>query len=179
MLGVAHRAEPSGVDESALSGEGPRDQVLRLARAKAEAAASRAAGDLLVVGADTLVVLGGRVLGQPRDPAEAASMLRELAGRTHAVLTGLCLLRPCWPPAAGCAESRVTFHPMTAREIAWYVGTGEPLDKAGAYAAQGVGAAFLAAIEGSFHNVVGFPVDLFARLLPQVGLGLSQLRAND
>lgn len=175
MLGVAHEAVPSNVPEDALPGEGPRAQVLRLAGEKAErVAALRTDGDL-VIGADTLVVLEGIVLGQPRDEKDARRMLAHLSGATHTVLTGLCLLGPAGR-AAEVSESRVTFHHMSATEIGWYVATGEPMDKAGAYAAQGVGAAFLEAIEGSFHNVVGFPVDLFYQLLPEVGLSLDGLR---
>jgi septum formation protein len=148
-------------------------------------------------------VLGGDVLGQPRDAADAAAMLRRLSGATHTVLTGVCLVgrrapegrrfeaseadAPAPVPgggsapirrreAAGVSESRVSFHTLGEDEIAWYVATGEPMDKAGAYAAQGLSAIFLRSIEGSFHNVVGFPLDLFYQLLPQVGLTLDQLR---
>ncbi len=188
MLGVPHQVAPSGVPEDALAGETPAEQVLRLARAKAEHVAARRDGYGLVIGADTLVVLGGRVLGQPRDEAEAAAMLGLLSGATHTVLTGVCLLRAIEKgsgrsgveglrrEAAGLSESRVTFHPMTEAEIAWYVASKEPMDKAGAYAAQGLGAVFLRAIEGSFHNVVGFPVDLFYRLLPEVRLTIHDVR---
>lgn len=187
MLGVPHQVAPSGVSEEALAGETPAEQVLRLARAKAEHVAARQDGYDLVIGADTLVVLGGRVLGQPRDEAEAAAMLGLLSGATHTVLTGVCLLAAAKGQgpdggggsrreAAGLSESRVTFHPMTEAEIAWYVASKEPMDKAGAYAAQGLGAVFLRAIDGSFHNVVGFPVDLFYRLLPEVGLTIHDVR---
>lgn len=174
MLGVPHRAEPAGVDETVHGHETPAEMVVRLAREKAAAVAPRFPG-ALVVGADTLVFLGGHVLGQPKDEAQAREMLRSLAGRTHTVLTGVCLLRD-GAEASGLSESRVTFHPMTDAEIAAYVASGEPMDKAGAYAAQGLGAVYLKAIEGSFHNVVGFPVDLFAHLLPQVGLTLGEIR---
>ncbi len=176
MLGVAHDAVPSRVDESPLPLEKPEKQVLRLARAKAEAVGKNISGDALVIGSDTLVVIGGRTLGQPRDAAEAAKMLSALSGRTHSVLTGVCLLRPGYKPAAGLCESRVTFHKLSKAQIAWYVSTSEPMDKAGSYAAQGVGAVFIKSIEGSFHNVVGFPVDLFANLLHKAGLTLPGLR---
>jgi septum formation protein len=191
MLGVRHRAVPSGISEEALPGESPGDQVLRLARAKAAHVAGTEEGAGLVIGADTLVVLGEDVLGQPRDEADAAAMLRRLSGATHTVLTGVCLLGGKVPEgrgdastpirrreAVGVSESRVTFHTLDAGEISWYVATGEPMDKAGAYAAQGLSAIFLRSIEGSFHNVVGFPLDLFYRLLPQVGLTLDELRAS-
>jgi septum formation protein len=178
MLGVAHSAVPSRVDESPLPGEKPEEQVLRLARAKAEAVAAKSSGDALVIGSDTLVVIGGKTLGQPRDASEAKKMLAMLSGKTHVVLTGICLVRPGHKTAVGLSESRVTFHKMSKQEIAWYVATKEPLDKAGSYAAQGVGAIFLKSIEGSFHNVVGFPVDLFARLIEETGLTLPMLRGE-
>jgi septum formation protein len=178
MLGIPHRAVPSGAAETALPEESPEAQVLRLAREKALAVARREPHAEVVVGADTLVVLGGKVLGQPADREEAVSMLRHLSGETHVVYTGVYLRGRGGREAEGLSESRVTFRPMTEEEIAWYVATGEPMDKAGAYAAQGAGAVFIRSIQGSFHNVVGFPVDLFYDLLPQVGLSLEDLR-ND
>ncbi len=177
MLGVLHEAVPSDVPEDALPGEGPRAQVLRLAQEKAGHVAAQRPDADLVIGADTLVVLEGAVLGQPRDEEDARRMLSHLSGATHTVLTGLCLLGPRGR-AAEVSESRVTFHHLSKAEIDWYVATGEPMDKAGAYAAQGVGAVFLEAIEGSFHNVVGFPLDLFYQLLPEVGLSLDELKRN-
>jgi septum formation protein len=176
LLGVPHRVVPSGAPEHAVPGEPVPDQVVRLAREKAASVAESFPEADLVIGADTLVVLGETVLGQPRDEAEAASMLKRLSGQTHTVLTGVCLKSREDGEACGVSESRVTFKVLTEEEIAWYVATGEPMDKAGAYAAQGVGAVFLESIEGSFHNVVGFPLDLFYRLLPQVGLDLRRLR---
>ena len=176
LAGVPHAVLPSGAPEDVLPGESPLDQVVRLAEAKAAAVAASHSEGQLVIGADTIVVLNGEVMGQPRDEAEACSMLRRLSGRTHTVFTGVCLIRHGHPPACGFSESRVTFHDMTEAEIAWYVATGEPQDKAGAYAAQGVGAVFLRGIGGSFHNVVGFPLDLFYRLLPKVGCTLADIR---
>ncbi len=176
MLGVNHRCVPSGVSEEALQGEAPHDQVIRLAGDKGRAVAQRESGFDLVVASDTLVLLGDRVLGQPGDGGEAAAMLRHLSGATHTVYTGLVLITPEGRHATGISESQVTFHALSDQEIAWYVATGEPMDKAGAYAAQGAGAVFIQKIEGSFHNVVGFPVDLFYRMLPEVGLSLRQLR---
>jgi septum formation protein len=178
LAGIPHAAVPSGAPEDPLPGEPPREQVLRLALAKAAAVAATHRQGQLVIGADTLVVLDGEVMGQPRDRDEACSMLRRLSGNTHTVFTGVSLLREGYEPAEGVSESRVTFHEMSESEIAWYVGTGEPMDKAGAYAAQGVGAVYLKGIEGSFHNVVGFPLDLFYQLLPSVGLSLPEIRRN-
>jgi septum formation protein len=175
LAGLEPEVAPAGVPEDALPGEPPEALVLRLAANKARAVATRTRDGALVIGADTLVVLDAMVLGQPLDAAEARSMLGSLSGRTHTVFTGVCLVRNGAGEASGVSESRVTFHQLSQEEIAWYVGTGEPMDKAGAYAAQGIGAVFLKGIEGSFHNVVGFPMDLFYRLLPQVGLDLKEL----
>jgi septum formation protein len=176
MLGVEHRCVPSGSPEEQLPGESPQDQVIRLAEDKARAVVLREPEFDLVVAADTLVALGGQVLGQPADRAEAEAMLRHLSGATHTVFSGICLIAKGGRAATGLSESRVTFHDLSEQELAWYLGTGEPMDKAGAYAAQGAGAVFIRSIEGSFHNVVGFPIDLFYRLLPAVGLSLRQLR---
>ncbi len=178
LVNVSHVVVPSGIPEDRLAGEAPADQVVRLAGEKAAHVAQEYNHDALVIGADTLVVLDGRPIGQPTDREEAASMLRRLSGATHTVLTGVCLLRGAAGKAQGLSESRVTFHALSDREIDWYLSTGEPMDKAGAYAAQGLGAIFLKAIEGSFHNVVGFPLDLFYRLLPKVGCTLEELRSG-
>lgn len=176
MLGIPHRVRPSGLSEEALPGEAPEETVVRLASEKAQSVLGATPPGALVIGADTLVVLDGKPLGQPQSEAEARAMLSRLQGRSHTVLTGLCLLHAPFRAARGLSRSRVTFHPLSEGEIEWYVFTGEPRDKAGAYAAQGLGAVFLASVEGSFHNVVGFPVDLFYRLLPEVGLSLEALR---
>ena len=176
MLGVEHRCVPSGVPEEPLPGESPQDQVIRLAGDKARAVALREPEFDLVVAADTLVALGGQVLAQPVDRAEAEAMLRSLSGATHTVFSGICLMVRGGLAVTGLSESRVTFHDLSDHEISWYLGTGEPMDKAGAYAAQGAGAVFIRSIVGSFHNVVGFPIDLFYRLLPEVGMSLQQLR---
>jgi septum formation protein len=176
LVGVSHEAIPSGVPEDAFPGETPLEQVRRLAREKALHVGASQPGARLVIGADTLVVLGDSVLGQPRDEQEARAMLRALSGATHTVITGVFLLGPGGAWAHGDSTSRVTFHPISEEEIRWYVASGEPMDKAGAYAAQGLGAVFIRSIEGSFHNVVGFPLDLFYRMLPEVGLDLASLR---
>ena len=176
MLGVEHRCVPSGAPEEALPGETPQAQVIRLAGDKARAVARREPEFDLVIAADTLVVLGDQVLGQPPDYAGAEAMLRSLSGATHTVLSGIFLMTKGGLETTGLSESRVTFHDLSDQEIAWYLDTGEAMDKAGAYAAQGAGAVFIRSIEGSFHNVVGFPIDLFYRLLPDVGMSLQELR---
>lgn len=178
LLGIPHRVVPSGVPEEDNEGESPRERAVRLAVEKARKVRASVATNALVVAADTLVVLDGRTMGQPSDEMEACEMLKKLSERSHEVVTGLCLLSGDRGPVTGVAVSRVVFHPMTEEETGWYVATGEPMGKAGAYAVQGMGAVFIERIEGSFHNVVGFPVDLFYRLLPKAGFSLRQLRGE-
>ena len=166
---------PADVDESRLPDEPPRDYVVRLARAKAAAVASGAgigaddgAGeDRVVVAADTIVVIDGEVLGKPADRRESAAMLGRLAGRTHEVLTGVAVAAGA-RVAVAMETTRVTFAPLDPERIAWYVATGEGDDKAGAYAAQGVGSRFIERIEGSYTNVVGLPVARVDRLLREL-----------
>jgi septum formation protein len=150
------------VDESVLPGESPHDYVSRLAIAKAVAA--RRADDDLVLAADTTVVVDGHVLGKPADAADASRMLRRLAGREHDVLTGVCLLRGRYRDTR-VAATRVGFLPMTDDEIAWYVASGEPMDKAGAYGIQGRVSRFVTGITGSYSNVVGLPVALVYQMV--------------
>lgn len=176
LLGIPHRIVPSSIPEEYIEGESPRERTVRLAVEKARKVKASVATNALVVAADTLVVLDGRTMGQPSDEMEAREMLKKLSGRSHEVVTGLCLLLGELNPATGAAVSRVAFHRMTEEEMDWYAATGEPMGKAGAYAVQGIGSIFIKRVEGSFHNVVGFPVDLFYRLLPEVGLSLRELR---
>jgi septum formation protein len=163
------------VDETPLPGEAPEATVLRLAREKAAAGARP--GELALA-ADTLVVLDGAVLGKPRDRAEAAAMLARLAGREHTVVTGVALCER--GPGAGDGErwaaaletSRVRMAALAPAAIDWYVATGEPLDKAGAYAVQGIGALFVEAVYGNYTNVVGLPLPATARLFRELGYEL-------
>jgi len=128
-------------------------------------------GPAVVLGADTEVVLDGRYLGKPRDAADAARMLRELSGRTHEVVTGLALVdAPSGREETLAVTTRVTMIDAGAEEIAAYVATGEPLDKAGAYAIQGLGARLVGRVDGCFTNVVGLPVETTRRLLERWGL---------
>jgi septum formation protein len=133
------------------------------ARAKARSVADQA-GDRPVLGVDTAVVLGGRIFGKPADATEAESMLEKLAGRTHLVVSGLCLLTPGWE-AVEHEATRVTFRTLTPRDLAAYLATGEWEDRAGAYAIQGRGAGLVRRIEGDYLNVVGLPAALLVRLL--------------
>lgn len=159
---------PEAVEPSRATGEDARAFAQRAALAKATEVARRRAGRL-VLGADTIVVLDGEVLGKPRDEAEARAMLARLSGRTHHVYSGVALARahPDGGVAAdsAVAETRVTFRRLDAGDIAAYVGTGEPLDKAGAYGIQGLGGRLVAGYEGSYTNVVGLPMETVRRML--------------
>ena len=160
------------VDESVRNGETPTEHVRRLAAEKSDAAlkqlgASRRAGSTdseVVLGADTVVVVDGEILGKPRDDDDARRMLLRLSGRTHVVVTGVSV-RTSNSEMGGVDETRVWFAPLGPDEIAWYVGTGEGRDKAGAYAIQGGASRFIPRIEGSYSNVVGLPVALVNELI--------------
>jgi septum formation protein len=173
--GVRYEAQPAEIDESRRPGETPRALVLRLAREKAEAVARRlpASPPRRVLGADTIVVLGGDVLGKPVDEADAVKLLSRLVGREHVVLTGVALVTSDGraPPRSIVVESAVTMRAADEREIRAYVATGEPLDKAGAYAAQGAGRRFVSAIRGSETNVIGLPLDETLALLAEARSG--------
>lgn len=149
--------------------------MLRLARAKA---AARAHAGELVLAADTVVVLDGELLGKPTDPADARRMLARIAGREHTVLTGVALEEPASDRRASALESsRVRMAPLSPDEIAWYVDTGEPMDKAGSYAIQGIGALFVEEVFGNYTNVVGLPLPLTGRLFRELGYGLLEFRS--
>ena len=166
--GIAFRVQPAGVDEDLEPGIAPDAGAVALAVRKARAAAARlGAGPATVLGADTVVALpDGRVLGKPADRAEAESHLRALAGTTHTVFTGVCLLDlPGGAEESFCAASRVTMRAMAEDEVRAYAASGIGLDKAGAYALQEGGDRFVTRVEGSRSNVVGLPVeDLLPRL---------------
>lgn len=169
QLGIALEVAPSDVDESELPGEGARDYVARLARVKAQRAPM--AEGVAVLAADTAVVLDGRIFGKPRDPAHARQMLLELSGREHSVVTGVQALGPLGS-ASAVVETRVWFSPIPPAQADWYVATGEPMDKAGAYGIQDRGGVFVQAIEGSYSNVVGLPLGEALSLLERVGFAL-------
>ncbi|MEO6010656.1 MAG: Maf family protein [Vicinamibacteraceae bacterium] len=157
----------AAIDETRHEDEPPDAYVRRLALAKARAAA--AAPHELVLGADTVVVAGAACLGKPLDTADAAAMIRLLAGRSHEVLTGVALVRGGAAVAVAVAATRVTFGPMSEADVAWYVATPEPYDKAGGYAVQGLASRFVTGIDGSYANVVGLPVELVCRLVEAAG----------
>lgn len=162
---------PDAAEPRPLPSEEPAAYVRRAAAAKARAALALAGGpapDLLLLAADTIVALDSRLLGKPRDEADALRMLRDLSGREHHVISGVCLITPDGREQNFSETSGVRFHPWPDDVLRAYVRTGEPLDKAGAYAVQGQGAFLIAEVRGSWSNVVGLPVTLLAaRLLEQ------------
>ena len=168
LVGIPHEVRPADIDETYLPGEPPRDHAERLAREKTAAIAA-AEPEALVIGSDTIVVVDGAVLGKPAEPAEAERMIARLAGRTHTVMTGVAV---AWRGQTRSAveEVDVTFHPLSAREIAEYVATREPMDKAGAYGIQGYGATIVARVDGDYFAVMGLPLQRLVRLLGDVGI---------
>lgn len=165
-LGLAFDVRPPAVDESLHPGEGATAAARRLAEQKA--ATVEAEPDDLVIGADTIVVLDGELLGKPTGPGDAAAMLGRLTGRSHEVVTGLAL-RLGAEIRSVAALTTVTFRSLDRAEIAAYVATGEPLDKAGAYGIQGFGSALVEQIDGDFFNVMGLPVPALLSLLHDTG----------
>jgi len=173
-LGVRFRVRPVDVDETPRPGEAAEAYVARLAVEKATA---RGEAGELVLAADTVVTLDGALLGKPDDADDARRMLEHLAGREHKVLTGVTL----WEAgsrrqASGVETSGVRIAALSREEIDWYVATGEPLDKAGSYAIQGLGALFVDAVEGNYSNVVGLPLPLTYRLAAELGWDLKVWR---
>jgi septum formation protein len=169
---IAFETRPTLVDESLRAGETPGDYVGRLALAKARAAAGEQTegGDFLFLGADTVVVAAGEILGKPSSEEDARRMLRLLAGRVHEVHTGVALLRRRGGDERVAEEvTHVTFAPLTEDEIGRYVTTGEPFGKAGAYAIQGIGGRYVSRVEGCYFNVVGLPLARLWGLLRESG----------
>jgi len=174
QLGIEFEALPSNILEVPAADETPEQYAVRVALDKARYVAAlvreRGLAERPVLGADTEVVLDGEILGKPRDRGHGIEMLTRLASRTHEVLTGVAVLHAGVEHTA-LSRSRVTFGPLTAAEIARYWESGEPEDKAGAYAVQGRAAAFIERIEGSYSGIMGLPLHELARLLKQAGLG--------
>jgi len=161
--GISFEVQPADIPENALPGEAAKDCAERLARDKALAVASQRPHDF-ILGADTVVVVDGQILGKPTDAADAARMLRLLSGREHQVITGVCLVVSAQPSVAS-ETTLVTVSEITEKDIAGYVASGEPMDKAGAYAIQGIASRWIPRIEGDYSNVVGLPVALVLRML--------------
>jgi septum formation protein len=170
QLGIPFDVVPPRYEEEGSAGAGPVELAREHARGKALSVADEAE-ERPVLGVDTAVVLDGRVLGKPKGEAEAVAMLEQLGGRTHEVVSGLCLLTPAGEDLAH-EVTRVTFRPLTARDLAFYVGSGEWEGRAGAYAIQGRGAALVERIEGDYLNVVGLPATLLVRLLARRAAGV-------
>jgi septum formation protein len=166
--GIGFDVQVADVDESRYPGEAPHLYVARLAEAKARAVAQKAA-ERAVLGADTVVVADDHVLGKPADRADAERMLESLSGRTHLVLTGVCVVAPGHLDVE-VAATTVEFRALAPAEIQWYVASGEPMDKAGAYAIQGLASRFVTRIDGSYSNVVGLPVELVVRMCAEAGI---------
>jgi septum formation protein len=183
--GIPFVVQPADIDETPRPGEIPRSYAERLAREKA-AVVHRERPDAFVLGADTIVVVDGAILGKPADAADAARMLRMLSGRTHEVITGVCVLGPVasgqWSvagkperptenqkPTTASEITRVTMCELSESDIREYIATGEPMDKAGAYAIQGIASRWITRIEGDYANVVGLPVSLVYGMLRALG----------
>lgn len=163
---VAH----SSIDEAPRRGEPALALVKRLAMEKARAAAQNIREEAVIIAADTEVVMEGRIYGKPASEAEAQEMLASLSGKTHDVVTGLALMRmPRAELGVEHEETRVTFAQMSEQEIAAYIATREPFDKAGAYAIQGRGGVFVNRIEGCYFNVMGLPLARLYRMLREMG----------
>ena len=168
LIGITHVVRPADIDESVLPGEAPVPHCERLARTKAAALAAQAPASV-VIAADTIVVLDDAILGKPTDVTEARATLARLSGRTHTVHTAMAVAHQ------GCTVSavesvQVTFRALTADEIAAYVATGEPMDKAGAYGIQGYGATIVERIDGDYFSVMGLGLRRLVALLAELGL---------
>lgn len=168
--GIPFRVDPADIDETPREGEPARSCAERLAREKARTAA-RNHPQKWVLGADTIVVLDGAIFGKPADEADAARMLGLLSGRTHQVMTGVCLLRTGSAPIEDTRSeiTQVTMLALTEDNIRCYVSTKEPMDKAGGYAIQGIASRWITRIDGDYCNVVGLPVALVWQMLKKAG----------
>lgn len=166
LIGLRHEVRPADVDETLLPGEIPWAYAERLARAKAEASAQP---DAVSIGSDTIVVVDEDVLGKPKNEADAAVMLRRLSGRSHTVMTAVAVACD-GAVASEVVKVRVSFRTLRDDEIADYIRTGEPMDKAGAYGIQGFGATIVDGVDGDYFAVMGLPVNRMIRLLESVGL---------
>ena len=168
LVGIAHVVSPADIDESVMPGELPVPHCERLARAKAHVLAERHP-NAVVIAADTIVVLDGEILGKPRDAADARAMIARLSGRTHTVFTAMAVARGGQTESA-VEEVAVTFRALSAVDIADYVATGEPMDKAGAYGIQGFGATIVERVDGDYFSVMGLGLRRLVSLLERLGL---------
>ena len=168
-IGIPFQVHAANINEDQIAGEDAREYALRLAREKAQTVAARYPQSY-VLGADTIVVVDGEVLGKPKDHADAARMLRKLSGRSHEVTTAVSLVAPGARTETRACTTKVCFRKLTEDEIQQYVASGEPMDKAGAYAIQGGASRWTDRIEGEWSNVVGLPLSLVTDLLRTYGL---------
>ena len=174
QIGLSFRVIPSRIEEKELAGESPDAHVVRLSLEKAsEVAARDKTTARWIIGSDTIVLCDNRILGKPEDATQATSMLRLLSGREHRVLSGFAVIdKESGQQRAEAVSTKVKFRQLTDEEIARYIATGEPMDKAGAYAIQGLGVCFVASIEGSYTNVVGLPLCRLTLTLKELGVPL-------
>ena len=172
LYGVPFVVDPSEADEEHAEGTGA-ERVQKLAQAKCLEVAARHPHQL-VLGSDTLVCVEDEILGKPKDEADAERMLRLLSGRAHQVHTGLCLVLPDGRQMLGVDTTDVHFMTLTDENIRRYIASGEPMDKAGAYAIQGMAGVFIDRIEGSFSNVIGLPLGLLTQFFTEAGVAFFQ-----
>ena len=176
MLGLEFEARPQLWGEQSQSRD-PADYVTDIALQKAQSAQAQAGPEDWILAADTAVCLDGQILGKPTDLEDARRMLALLSGKIHQVHTGLCLLRGqrIW---RWQERTDVEFYPLSQQLICWYISTGEPMDKAGAYGAQGLGALLVKGVQGDFYNVMGLPLASLVRVLQQAGFGFEPMEAT-
>lgn len=180
QLGVDYRCEPADIDESRMPREKPADYVLRMANEKALAVAGRySPGEVAVLGADTSVVIDEDVLGKPADHFDGLGMLARLSGRTHSVLTGICLCTASGEVLGEVVETGVRFVQLSREQCEAYLATDEPWDKAGGYGIQGLAGAFVSGIDGSYSNVVGLPLTQTWQLLSGQGIKTALEKAGE
>ncbi len=169
LIGIKHDVRPADVDESLIPGETAHDYAERLAREKAETVAADVGENDVVIGADTVVVVDGRVLGKPVNEQQAAAMLESLGGRTHTVITAVAVSVNS-VTSSTVEEVTVTFRAITLDDIRSYIATGEPMDKAGAYGIQGYGATIVERVEGDYFAVMGLPLVRLVQMLAERGI---------
>jgi septum formation protein len=174
-LGIKFKVLPSSIAEIPFEDESPEDFALRLSSEKAAAAAGGLDEGCIVIGADTIVVVDGEILGKPRDEQEAKVMLRKISGREHIVITAFSIIKPkAQILHKELVKTAVQIKTLTAEEIENYVKTGEPMDKSGAYGAQGIGAFMIRELHGSYTNVVGLPLSQLVDALSELGISITK-----
>lgn len=181
QVGFDFEVIPSRADEQEIAGESPQEHVVRLSLDKAREVSTRDDIDgRWIIGSDTIVLCDNNILGKPKDAEDASQMLRSLSGRTHQVLSGYAILDRCTGESrAAAVTTRVSFRSLTDAEISGYIASGEPTDKAGAYAIQGLGAFMVSRIEGSYSNVVGLPLCEVVQALEFLGVPIPVLQQPD